>query len=75
METSITPFANGTSQPDTVRMLAMLDGHPRRPDYDPAKLHQLRLHCDRDDLLEVRPPAAVFRRVSRLGPLPAPLSE
>ena len=46
VETSITPFANGTSQPDTVRMLAMLDGHPRRPDYDPAKLHQLRLHFE-----------------------------
>ena len=46
VETSITPFANGTSQPDTVRMLAMLEGHPRRPDYDPAKLQQLRLHFE-----------------------------
>ena len=42
---------------------------------EPIGIHQLRLHCDRDDLLEVLPPAAVFRRVSRLGPLPAPLSE
>ncbi len=46
VETSITPFANGTSQPDTVRMLALLEGHPRRPDYDPAKLQQLRLHFE-----------------------------
>ena len=42
VETSITPFANGTSQPDTVRMLALLEGHPRRPDYDTTKLQQLR---------------------------------
>jgi oxaloacetate decarboxylase alpha subunit/pyruvate carboxylase subunit B len=46
VETSITPFANGTSQPDTLRMLALLEGHPRRPDYDPAKLQQLRLHFE-----------------------------
>jgi len=46
VETSICPFANGTSQPDTVRMLALLEGHPRRPDYDPAKLQQLRLHFE-----------------------------
>jgi len=46
VETSIVPFANGTSQPDTVRMLALLEGHPRRPDYDPAKLQQLRLHFE-----------------------------
>ena len=47
VETSICPFANGTSQPDTVRMLALLEGHPRRPDYDPAKLQQLRLHFEK----------------------------
>jgi oxaloacetate decarboxylase alpha subunit/pyruvate carboxylase subunit B len=46
VETSIVPFANGTGQPDTVRMLALLDGHPRKPDYDPAKLQQLRLHFE-----------------------------
>ena len=46
VETSIVPFANGTAQPDTVRMLALLEGHPRRPDYDPAKLQQLRLHFE-----------------------------
>jgi pyruvate carboxylase subunit B len=46
VETSIAPFANGTGQPDTVRMLALLEGHPRRPDYDPAKLQELRLHFE-----------------------------
>jgi pyruvate carboxylase subunit B len=46
VETSIVPFANGTSQPDTVRMLALLEGHARRPDYDPAKLQELRLHFE-----------------------------
>ncbi len=42
VETSIAPFANGTSQPDTVRMLALLEGHPRCPKFDPKKLQQLR---------------------------------
>jgi oxaloacetate decarboxylase alpha subunit/pyruvate carboxylase subunit B len=46
VETSIVPFANGTSQPDTARMLALLDGHPRKPDYDLDKLQQLRLHFE-----------------------------
>lgn len=46
VETSIVPFANGTGQPDTVRMLALLEGNPRRPDYDPAKLQELRLHFE-----------------------------
>ena len=42
VETSITPFANGTSQPDTLRMLALLDGNPRQPDLDRKKLAELR---------------------------------
>ncbi|HYP15629.1 MAG TPA: pyruvate carboxylase subunit B [Opitutus sp.] len=42
VETSIAPFANGTSQPDTVRMLALLEDHPRRPSFDSRKLQQLR---------------------------------
>jgi oxaloacetate decarboxylase alpha subunit/pyruvate carboxylase subunit B len=46
VETSIVPFANGTAQPDTVRMLALLEGHARRPDYDPGKLQELRLHFE-----------------------------
>jgi pyruvate carboxylase subunit B len=42
VEVSIAPFANGTSQPDTQRMLALLEGHPRCPDFDREKLSQLR---------------------------------
>jgi oxaloacetate decarboxylase alpha subunit/pyruvate carboxylase subunit B len=44
VDTSIVPFANGTGQPDTVRMLALLENHPRRPDYDIRKLQALREH-------------------------------
>jgi pyruvate carboxylase subunit B len=44
IETSIAPFANGTAQPDTVRMLALLEGTPRCPKYDTAKLLKLRQH-------------------------------
>lgn len=47
VETSIVPFANGTSQPDTVRMLALLEGHPRCPSYDKAKLKKLREHFEK----------------------------
>lgn len=42
VEVSIVPFANGTSQPDTQRMLALLEGHPRCPRFDSGKLAQLR---------------------------------
>ncbi len=42
IDTSISPFANGTGQPDAARMLAMLEGHPRKPDYDTKKLSELR---------------------------------
>lgn len=42
VEVSIAPFANGTSQPDTQRMLTLLEGHPRCPKFDPAKLVELR---------------------------------
>ena len=42
VEVSIVPFANGTSQPDTQRMLALLEGHPRCPSFDSAKLARLR---------------------------------
>ncbi len=42
VEVSITPFANGTSQPDTQRMLALLEGHPRCPQFDTKKLAELR---------------------------------
>jgi oxaloacetate decarboxylase alpha subunit/pyruvate carboxylase subunit B len=42
VEVSIVPFANGTSQPDTQRMLALLEGHPRCPKFDAQKLASLR---------------------------------
>jgi oxaloacetate decarboxylase alpha subunit/pyruvate carboxylase subunit B len=42
VEVSIVPFANGTSQPDTQRMLALLEGHPRCPSFDKQKLAGLR---------------------------------
>ena len=42
IDTSIAPFANGTGQPDAARMLAMLQDHPRKPNYDVAKLAELR---------------------------------
>jgi oxaloacetate decarboxylase alpha subunit/pyruvate carboxylase subunit B len=42
VDTSITPFANGTGQPDTVRMLSLLADHPRKPEYDIEKLSALR---------------------------------
>jgi len=42
IDVSITPFANGTGQPDTVRMIALLEGHPRQPAHNPAALQKLR---------------------------------
>lgn len=44
VDTSISPFANGTGQPDTVRMLSLLEDHPRKPEYNLAVLQELRLH-------------------------------
>jgi pyruvate carboxylase subunit B len=46
VEVSIAPFANGTSQPDTQRMLALLEGHPRCPKFDTQKLAQLRAYFE-----------------------------
>ncbi|HET7873780.1 MAG TPA: pyruvate carboxylase subunit B, partial [Terriglobales bacterium] len=46
VEVSIVPFANGTSQPDTARMLALLEGHPRCPKFDAAKLGELRSYFE-----------------------------
>jgi pyruvate carboxylase subunit B len=46
VEVSIVPFANGTSQPDTRRMLALLEGHPRCPKFDTEKLAQLRTYFE-----------------------------
>lgn len=44
IDTSIAPFANGTGQPDTLRMLSLLEEHPRKPEYDLDKLRELRVH-------------------------------
>ncbi len=41
VDTSIAPFANGTGQPDTARMLALLEGHARAPKYDRNTLREL----------------------------------
>ncbi len=46
VEVAIAPFANGTSQPDTQRMLALLEGHPRCPQFDKEKLARLRNYFD-----------------------------
>jgi pyruvate carboxylase subunit B len=46
VEVSIVPFANGTSQPDTQRMLALLEGHPRCPSFDTRKLADLRTYFE-----------------------------
>ncbi|MFQ3671686.1 MAG: pyruvate carboxylase subunit B, partial [Verrucomicrobiia bacterium] len=47
IETSICPFANGTAQPDTLRMLAALEGHPRRPDhFNPELLAEIRAQLE-----------------------------
>lgn len=42
IDVSIAPFANGTGQPDALRMMAMLDGHPRKPELDLEQLEELR---------------------------------
>jgi pyruvate/oxaloacetate carboxyltransferase len=47
VDCSIVPFANGTGQPDTVRMLALLENHPRKPQYDTAILAKLRKYFEK----------------------------
>lgn len=47
VETSIQPFADGTAQPDTQRMLALLEHHPRCPHYDRERLLELRRHFEK----------------------------
>lgn len=44
IDTSISPFANGTGQPDAARMMAMLQGHARCPNYDLKKLRELQVY-------------------------------
>lgn len=50
IDTSIVPFANGTGQPDTVRMLAVLEDHPRYPKLSSdhrTRLQNLRQHFEK----------------------------
>lgn len=47
IDTSIAPFANGTGQPDTLRMLAVLEGLERCPTYDRATLISLGKHFEK----------------------------
>ncbi|MFZ4694258.1 MAG: pyruvate carboxylase subunit B [Verrucomicrobiia bacterium] len=44
VDVSISPFANGTGQPDTLLMLALLSGTQRCPNYHDGKLYDLRAH-------------------------------
>ncbi|WP_309396385.1 pyruvate carboxylase subunit B [Cerasicoccus maritimus] len=41
IDCSVTPFANGTGQPDTIRMLALLKEHERCPDFSPEDYERL----------------------------------
>jgi len=47
IDTSIVPFANGTGQPDTVRMLSLMENHPRCPEFDRDALRDLRDHFEK----------------------------
>ncbi|MGD9419784.1 MAG: pyruvate carboxylase subunit B [Verrucomicrobiota bacterium JB025] len=47
IDVSIAPFANGTGQPDALRMHSLLEGHPRQPKLDIEKLEKLREHFTR----------------------------
>ncbi|ADE53965.1 pyruvate carboxylase subunit B [Coraliomargarita akajimensis] len=50
IDLSISPFANGTGQPDTTRMLAMLKDHVRCPDVSEAQmktLKDIRMHLEK----------------------------
>ena len=49
IDLSVSPFANGTGQPDTTRMLAMMNGHERCPDVSPEQhkaLKEIRSHLE-----------------------------
>lgn len=41
IDCSIIPFANGTGQPDTLRMYSMLKGHPRCPEFSESQIDAL----------------------------------
>lgn len=49
VDVSVVPFANGTGQPDTARMLALLEDHPRKPAFGGdqlAALARVRTHLE-----------------------------
>ncbi len=49
-DTSVIPFANGTGQPDTGRMLALMADHPRRPGFGKREadmLQEIRRHLEK----------------------------
>jgi oxaloacetate decarboxylase alpha subunit/pyruvate carboxylase subunit B len=50
IDVSVVPFANGTGQPDTARMLALLEDHPRKPVFGKeqlAALARVRSHLEK----------------------------
>lgn len=47
VDVSIVPFANGTGQPDHKRMHNLLEGHPRKPDYNEDTLMDIRVMLEK----------------------------
>ena len=50
IDLAVSPFANGTGQPDTMRMLALLQGHPRCPEISEQQrksLREVRTHLEK----------------------------
>lgn len=47
VDTSMVPFANGTGQPDTLLMLAMLERSARKPGYDTSSFKKIRTHLEK----------------------------
>jgi oxaloacetate decarboxylase alpha subunit/pyruvate carboxylase subunit B len=47
VDTSIVPFANGTGQPDTLLLLAMIERSPRCPEFDRQALGKIRSHLEK----------------------------
>ncbi len=41
IDCSVVPFANGTGQPDTMRMYSLLKGHPRCPQFSTSQIDAL----------------------------------
>jgi oxaloacetate decarboxylase alpha subunit/pyruvate carboxylase subunit B len=50
IDTSVVPFANGTGQPDAMRMYSVLKGHPRCPKFSDSQidaLSKVRVHMEK----------------------------